>query len=364
MELASAPRNDSVSSYGQPEPDSRPETPIISVHRLTKRFARRPTVRTIVRFGRRPAPVPVVQDLTLDVMPGEVFGLLGPNGAGKTTIFKMLATMIAPDGGTARVAGLDVVRDAASVREVLASVPSDERSLNWRLSAAQNLALFAALHRIPHADTVDRVSWALACVSLAETGAKRVAEFSSGMRQRLLIARALLTQPRILLLDEPTRTLDPISARELRRFLRDELVDGLGCTILLATHNTDEAFGFCDRVGILDAGRLLAIGPAAELTARFGEERYRILTRSAAQGEFAALEARGLLRQLPGAGVLPDGWWFTECTIGGGPNHSAEVVASLVESGVAVARLERIEPSLADLISRIISAGDTDHTDA
>jgi ABC-2 type transport system ATP-binding protein len=335
---------------------ARPTPAAVSVRGLTKRFAPRSSVAAMLRFARRAPAVAVVDHVTLDVMPGEVFGLLGPNGAGKTTIFKMLSTMVAPDEGTACIDGFDVVREPASIRGVLASVPADERSLNWRLSAHENLLLFAALQGIPRVETTPRVAAVLRTVGLADDRHKRVAEFSSGMRQRLLIARALLTKPRILLLDEPTRTLDPLSARELRRFLREELVGRQGCTILLATHNTDEAFGFCDRVAVLHQGRVLATGATGELTGRFGEERYRVLTTDAEHSAFIALEQRGLLQRVAVAESTAAGWTSLECTIAGDPARSADVVRLLVERGVEVARLERVEPSLADLITRIIGA--------
>jgi ABC-2 type transport system ATP-binding protein len=330
--------------------------PLVRVRALTKRFAPRAPIRDIVRFAPRAPAVAVVDRVTLDVMPGEVFGLLGPNGAGKTTIFKMLATMIAPDEGTAHVGVFDIARDPAAVRGVLASVPADERSLNWRLTARENLALFAALQHVPRTEVLDRLAWALATVSLAETGNKRVGEFSSGMRQRLLIARALLTQPKVLLLDEPTRTLDPLSARELRRFLREELVARLGCTILLATHNTDEAFTFCDRVALLHRGRVLANGQAADLAARYGEERYRVLARGDVASAMASLERRGLVERVLPLETTADGWSLHVCTIAGDPSRSAMVLRGIVDRGIDVARLERVETSLADLITRIIGA--------
>lgn len=337
---------------------------VVSAERLTKSFTPRRRVRDIVRFGIRPRGVTVVDQVTLEIRGGEVFGLLGPNGAGKTTIFKMLSTMIAPDSGSARVAGLDVMRDAAAVRALLANVPADDRSLNWRLSAYENLLLFAALQRVPREAVAARIRWALQTVKLDDARGTRVVEFSSGMKQRLLIARALLTEPAILLLDEPTRTLDPLSARELRRFLREELVGQLGCTILLATHNADEAFGFCDRVAVLHHGRVLATGPAVELAAHFGEDRYRIVTAEAGQHALAALERRGLLVRARAAEPTADGWAATECVISGGPSRSADVLAALVDRGVSVARLERVEPSLADLISRIIGADSRGGRDA
>jgi ABC-2 type transport system ATP-binding protein len=334
---------------------------VVTVHLdgLTKRFAPRTSLRDIARFARRAPPVTVVDGVTLDVFRGEVFGLLGPNGAGKTTIFKMLSTMIAPDAGSASVAGFDVATQPRAVLGALASVPADERSLNWRLTARQNLLLFAALQRVPREATADRVTWALRTVALSDTGGKRVGEFSSGMRQRLLIARALLTRPQILLLDEPTRTLDPLSAREFRRFLLEELVGRYGCTILLATHNTDEAIGFCDRVAVLHHGRVLATGATQVLAARYGEARFRVVVRDATHPAFALLEGRGLLQRVVVAERSADGWTKLECTIAGGASRSAEALRLLIESGADVACLERVELSLADLIAQIITADPT-----
>lgn len=356
VELAGAAPTTSLAPPRRGDGRDRATDTAVSARLLTKRYSPRATVRDMVLFAGRAPTVAVVDRVSVDVYSGEVFGLLGPNGAGKTTIFKVLSTMIAPDAGTARVAGFDVVRQAGDVRRVLASVPADERSLNWRLSARENLVLFAALQRVARTDTGPRVAWALQTVALADTGAKRVAEFSSGMRQRLLIARALLTRPKILLLDEPTRNLDPLSARELRQFLRDELVARYGCTILLATHNTDEAFTFCDRVAVLDRGRVLATGATNALSAQFGEARYRVLTREPSHPAFPLLEQRGLLRRVSALERSPDGWTSLECCIAGGLSHSAAVLRLLVGHGVEVARLERVEPSLADLITRIIAA--------
>lgn len=343
---------------------ARTQAPTVTVRGLTKRFTPRASVRDIVRFARRASASSVVDDVSLDVFPGEIFGLLGPNGAGKTTIFKMLSTMIAPDAGTASIGGFDAVTQPANVRGALASVPADERSLSWRLSARQNLVLFAALQRIPRAEAESRVEWALQIVALADAGAKRVGEFSSGMRQRLLIARALLARPKILLLDEPTRSLDPLSARELRRFLREELVGRYGCTILLATHNTDEAFTFCDRVAVLHKGRVLAIGATRSLAAEFGGARYRVLTQDPRHPAFTTLEQRGFIVRVSEVDRVTEGWTMLECTIPGGPSRSADVLRLLVERGVVVARLERVEPSLADLITCIIGADGMEVRDA
>ncbi|MFL5613862.1 MAG: ABC transporter ATP-binding protein [Gemmatimonadaceae bacterium] len=322
---------------------------------LTKRFSARPKLTEILRAARRSATT-VVDHVSFDVRVGEIVGVLGPNGAGKTTIFKMLSTMVLPDDGTASVCGNDIWLEPGRVRAALAAVSSDERSLNWRLSARENLRLFAVLHRVEARAVEQRVTSLLEQVGLAMTGTKMVGSFSSGMRQRLLIARALLSQPSVLLLDEPTRALDPISAQEFRVFLRKELIERQRATILLATHNAEEALGFCDRVIVLDRGRVLAVGTAAELKARFAEERYRLVVRDPQHPCFDWLETTGLLRRLSASVDVSGGWSQVDCAIAADPADTARVVRLLLDNGVDVARLERVEPSLADLIGRIIGA--------
>jgi ABC-2 type transport system ATP-binding protein len=357
--------------------------PAIRIVGLTKRFSSRTSMAEMLH-GRMRTVATVVDDVSFDVQVGEIFGVLGPNGAGKTTIFKMLSTMVLPDDGTATVCGNDIWLEPARVRSLLAAVSSDERSLNWRLSARENLLLFAALQRVPRREADTIVASTLATVGLATTGRKMVAAFSSGMRQRLLIARALLARPKVLLLDEPTRALDPISAQDFRTFLRTELVDRHHCTIILATHNADEALAFCDRVVVLHRGRVLAAGAAAELKTRYGEDRYRVLTTEPDHPCFNRLQTSGMIRRLAVLGrdlvdsdrgrasrterlaASEDGslWQVVECTIPGDPPRTANVLQRLLESGVRVARFERVEPSLADLISRIIGQSSRENGDA
>jgi ABC-2 type transport system ATP-binding protein len=332
---------------------TRRAEPAIRVSELTKRYPVRRGLTDVLRF-KPLATTTVVDRVSFDINVGEIFGVLGPNGAGKTTLFRMLSTVVVPDEGTVSVYGEDVCLQANAVKRMLAGVSSDERTLNWRLSARENLRMFAALHRVPRHETDERLTSVLRTVGLDSTGRKMVAEFSSGMRQRLLIARALLSRPRVLLLDEPTRALDPISAQEFRDFLRRELVDRQRCTIVLATHNAEEAFGFCDRLIVLNRGRILAMGTAPQLSARFGEDRYRIVTADPDHPCFSRLEALQGIQHVVKHSRSIDGWHVVECGIAGDPSRSAQVLSALLDSGVRVARLERVEPSLADVISRII----------
>ena len=205
-----------------------------------------------------------VDSVDLSVRHGELFGLLGPNGAGKTTLIKMLSTMVAPTSGTARVNGFDLTQDAA-IKASLGLVTSDERSFYWRLSGRQNLDFFARLHGLDGAQTRQRVSEMLEQVDMQDRADQRFLTYSTGMRQRLSIARALLHQPRLLFLDEPTKGLDPSATRSLHHLLRQELVEKQGITVLLTTHDLPEAEELCDRIAILHRGRIQAVGSPSEL---------------------------------------------------------------------------------------------------
>ncbi len=186
-----------------------------------------------------------------------------------------------------------------------------------------------------------------------------VGQFSSGMKQRLLIARALLHGPRVLLLDEPTRSLDPISARRFRTFLRTELAERQGCTILLATHNPEEALELCDRVAVLHRGQLLATGPADELVARYGEQQYRVgVPRAQLPMLLCVLQAMG---NVPTAITTPPldeaDRQLAEVIIPGNETVSTVIIRSLLDSGVDVLCFERVGLTLADLLERVVRGG-------
>lgn len=305
--------------------------------------------------GKPAESVRALSDVTWEVRGGEFFGLLGENGAGKTTLFKILATLVIPDSGEAIVSGFDVARRPEKVRELLAPVIADERSLNWRLSARENMRLFAALHSLRGAAANRRIDELLELVKLVEAADRQVSGFSSGMKQRLLVARTLLAKPSVLLLDEPTRSLDPISAREFRRFLREDVALAQGCTVLLATHNAEEAFELCDRVGVLHRGRLVAAGQTSELAREVGEDRFALWVRPAQQAAIDALVSRGVIRDAKSFAAEEAGWSRIECDLRGGLDGAAEAVAYLTSVGVQVARCEPVKLSLADLLERVLA---------
>lgn len=214
--------------------------------------------------GRRQPPVRALRELSLTVRRGEILGLLGTNGAGKTTLLKILATLILPTAGCVTVDGHDVTREADRVKAMIGWATGDERSFYWRLSGRQNLEFFGAFQGLAPRAVRERIAQLSEQLGL-EGLDRRFGGYSAGMRHRLAIARALLRQPRILLLDEPTRSLDPLMADALRRLILDTLVAQMGCTVILATHNLQEAEELCDRIAVLHEGWLVGCGTVGEL---------------------------------------------------------------------------------------------------
>ncbi len=205
-----------------------------------------------------------VDHISFEARSGEVFGFLGPNGAGKTTTIKMLTGQLRPTSGTARVAGYDVVEERQQIQPQI-GVVFEHQNIYERLSARDNLRFAARLYGVPKA----RVEEMLARVGLAERAGDKSKNYSSGMKQRLLIARALLHEPRVLFLDEPTRGLDPHIARGIRAFVAELAQQGV--TVFLTTHYMEEADQLCDRVAIVDQGRIVALDTPARLKAEFGD---------------------------------------------------------------------------------------------
>jgi ABC-2 type transport system ATP-binding protein len=289
------------------------------------------------RFGRRTA----VADLSLSVGAGEVFGLLGPNGAGKTTTIGMLLALVRPSGGRAVVLGHDVQREPAlALRGVGAMVEAP--AFYPYLSARDNLRVLARAGGLPEA----RVGAALAAVDLVARARDRFRSFSQGMKQRLGIAAALLPDPALLILDEPTNGLDPAGQREIRA-----LIAGLasrGRTIVLCSHLLHEVEQLCDRVAILNRGRLVALGRVDELLRRDEGLLVRI-----AGDPAPALEALRGVPWVRGA-ALEHGALLVDAPA----DRAAELNALLVAGGVAVAEIRARERRLEDVFLQLTGDGE------
>jgi ABC-2 type transport system ATP-binding protein len=218
---------------------------------------------SVGRFRREAKEVVAVDDVSFDVAPGELFGVLGPNGAGKTTTVKMLTTLLIPTDGSARINGMDVVKDADKIRGNIGFIFGGERGLYWRLSALDNLRYFASLYNVEPDVAAKRIPYLLEMVGLKGREKERVEGYSRGMKQRLHIARSLIHNPEVLFLDEPTIGLDPVGARELRgvvKNLQDEKK-----TILLTTHYMFEADALCQRIAVINHGNIVAMDTPTEL---------------------------------------------------------------------------------------------------
>ena len=217
-------------------------------------------------LGRR-RDVEALKDLNLEIPKGAVFGLLGPNGAGKTTTVRILSTLLTPTSGTARVLGYDVESQAKQVRRNTGFILGGERGLYGRITGEQNMRFFAALNHINPRDARRRTRELLDRVGLTEHAGTAVENYSRGMKQRLHIARGLLTDPPVLFMDEPTIGIDPVGAQELRNYVPE--LAGEGKTILLTTHYMAEADMLCDTIAIINRGQLAAIGTPTEIKRQF-----------------------------------------------------------------------------------------------
>lgn len=240
--------------------------PVIVLDQLRKEFPQRGPAKK-----RESAPFIAVDDVSFTIPQGEIFGLLGPNGAGKTTTIKMISTLLRPTSGTVVVAGVDVVKQPTRALRHIGTVLTGERSIYWKLTGRENLEYFAALCGLPPRLARQRVATLLERFALTKRADELVEKYSTGMRQRICLSKALLAEPTVLILDEPTAGLDPQSARNLREMIVEIREEGR--TVLLTTHYMEEADQLCDRIGIIDHGKIIALDAPAALKDRLDTEK-------------------------------------------------------------------------------------------
>jgi ABC-2 type transport system ATP-binding protein len=252
----------------------------IDAQNLVKKFPRRAPIeekgdekprRRLWPVKRPPmAEFTAVDHVSIQINRGEIFGLLGPNGAGKSTTIRMLCTLLAPTSGSAKVNGFDIVKDPNLVRQSLGTVLAGERSIYWKLTGRENLEYFAALYHIPPEIAKKRVNELLERMELTSRANDMVEKYSTGMRQRIVLSRALLARPPILLFDEPTLGLDPQAARRIREMVLE--LKNEGHTVLLTTHYMEEADQLSDRIGIIDQGKIIALDTPSTLKHRINQQ--------------------------------------------------------------------------------------------
>ncbi len=291
-----------------------------------------------------PGGVQAVRGIDFEVAAGEVFGLLGPNGAGKSTTIGMLTTAIAPTAGSARLAGFDVAREPLKARSV-ASVVFQEAVVDRGLTGQANLQLHADLWGVPSAVAERRIADLVQALGLAGLLQRTVASYSGGQRRRLEIARALVSEPRVLFLDEPTVGLDPR--------IRVELLDAIAglreredMTIVLTTHYLDEAERLCDRVAIIHSGRIVASGTPASLLADLGDELLEVRVEGDVSVALAALGARGL----PAGSALVVGQTLTVPLL---DVSAGEAIGAMNLAGVCPGSISSRRPTLDDVYLRL-----------
>ncbi|MCD4690218.1 ABC transporter ATP-binding protein [bacterium] len=296
--------------------------PVIEVRNLTK------------RYGTTTA----VDNLSFTVHRGEVFGLLGPNGAGKTTAISILSCLIAPTSGTAQVCGFDVVRKSLDARSRIGVVPQ-EIALYPSLSAKQNLLFWGRMYGVAGNELESRVDELLEVVGLTERGSDRIDTFSGGMKRRINIAAGLIHRPEVLFLDEPTVGIDPQTRRSILELVKGLNEDGL--SILYTTHYLEGAEYLCHRVGIMDEGRLIAIGTQDELIGSIGATD--VITVS---GESFPASVVALLESLDGVRGTTSMRGYLTIEVAAGSQALSHIVQKLAGEGTAITAIEISSPNL------------------
>jgi ABC-2 type transport system ATP-binding protein len=289
-----------------------------------------------------------VDGVSFRIEQGEIFGLLGPNGSGKTTTIRMLCTLLEPTSGTARLNGYDILKQPNQVRQSLGTVLAGERSIYWKLTARENLEYFAALYHIPPDIAKKRIADLLKRMELDMRANDLVEKYSSGMKQRVAISKALLSNPPILLLDEPTLGLDPQAARKVRELITE--LKSEGHTILLTTHYMEEADQLSDRIGIIDTGKIIALDTPAALKQRIQQKDVIRLEVAGWHPEMASA-----IQQLPNVENLisrylgSDSLWEVSLHAANSRAVLPGVIESLNHNGTRLVNMNIVKPSLEDV---------------
>ncbi|MAE66696.1 MAG: ABC transporter ATP-binding protein [Phycisphaeraceae bacterium] len=335
-------------------PTASPEV-AVETRDLTKRFKASRSFFSRVTRGTRPALA--IDRVSISIHRGEIFGLIGPNGAGKTTLIKMLTTLLVPTSGTAQIGGFDIRHDAARVRQLVGLVTSNERSFYWRLSGRQNVAFFADLYHLPADSARPWMEELFDLLGLGDCIDKRFDGYSTGQRQRLAIARGLLSKPGIILMDEPTKGVDPIGAGEIVEMIRQRVIQLWHPTILVTSHNLNEIERLCARIALMDHGRIVAQGALEELRqmaidAATYDLKVSRLTESDLREIGASAQALEPPRVEPYNGALALHVRFRPDSDG-----FSRMIHGIVERGGVVERCTEVEVSFDEVFSMLIQRG-------
>jgi ABC-2 type transport system ATP-binding protein len=298
-----------------------------------------------------PAEFVALDGVSLEVQPGELFGLLGPNGAGKTTLIKILTTLLAPTSGKAWVDGHDVAVDPYSVRPKINMVSGGETSGYGILNVKENLWMFGRIYGIPTAEVNRRIEKMLDVVQMADKATSRVSHLSTGQRQKMNFCRGFITDPKILFLDEPTLGLDVTSARAIRKYLREWIGERPDRTLLLTTHYMAEADELCDRLAIIDHGKVMACDTPANLKRLVQKHRLFEITVEPGQQPLPDL---GRLHGVHSA-TRTDSPTTADLRVSLDDESAVgAVVQAVVQSGAKILTLNKVEPTLEDVFIQLV----------
>lgn len=348
------------------EPLSSPVVPAIEVKSLVKTYGKKRSLTSSLEIGnfiatlrgRSDGSVVALNDVNLRVEQGEVFGLLGPNGAGKTTLIKILSTLVLPDSGSAEVYGIDVIRKPRKALRKLQTVLAQSSGFEVRLSGRRNLELYAALYGIPKNLAKRRIEELIKFTGLGDRADSVFQTYSTGMARKLLVCRALLSDASLLIFDEPTSSLDPITASEFRRFISRDLVRD-GRTVFIATHNLHEAEEICDRIALIQNGKVLVVGTPAQVRGMVGDTfKMEITLGARARENFADLQSdlssvEGVVDGL----TQSNGGEVTLTIVARKGLDYNEVFERVLKSRAKVESVRVSEPSLEEAFMSLISRG-------
>jgi ABC-2 type transport system ATP-binding protein len=331
---------------------------VIETFHLTKRFPQPKSYSEILlRPFQKRTYITAIEDVSIRIRKGELFGILGPNGAGKTTLTKTLCTLVLPTEGTALVNGFDVTKHQKEITRMIGYVVSEERSFYWRLTGRRNLQFFATLNNMSPSQANRKIDELAELTGLNSDMDKRFQNYSSGMKQKLAVARGMLTDPEILLLDEPTRNLDPIATHNVRNFLKNVVGDDAKKTVVIATNDMQEAETLCERIAIFHRGKLRLCGSLGEVKASLGRnERYVMRLNAAIEHVREAAAIWAADGEVVETHVEPASNQRVTLRIEtkGDERAVSRIVERIVRSGIPLEACHREELSLADVFTRAI----------
>ncbi|MBU1627111.1 ABC transporter ATP-binding protein [bacterium] len=295
-----------------------------------------------------------VDGISIDIEQNEIFGLLGPNGAGKTTLIKMLVGLVFPTSGFAEICGIDIVKNLDQAKLKVGCVLSEERSFFWRLTGRQNLEFFATLYNLNKNVAKARIDYLFELVDLRNKENEQFMSYSTGMKQKMAIARGLLINPEILFMDEPTKSLDPYMASKLRNFVKDEIVVKLGKTVFLATHNLQDVEDMCTKIAIISKGKIKAVGTINEISKVIdSQKKFQIITLNFKDEVKNYLDR---IKDIQMDSVTKCEGSHYEITFRTDKENEVvpHITKMLVDNGLMIMTIKEVERSLTEVFSRIV----------